>query len=147
MATAALLNGLMFGSMVRCGAVLPAIFLVAYAVGARRDRGAEAAGLVLCAAAVVAEGLYDPQIEGAGLVLVLPVLVAFLASGQLVRARTQTAAALGNRPPTAAAAGGAARLAVLAHRARMTATSSSPCTPRWRPGQHRRPRARRAGRR
>jgi hypothetical protein len=122
MAAAALLNGLVFGPMVRCGAVLPAIFLVAYAVGVRRDRAASAAGLLLCAAAVVAEGLYDPQIEGGGLVFVLPVLVAFFASGRLVRARTQTAAALRKssaelrrqREDTA-------RLAVLADRARVTA--------------------------
>jgi hypothetical protein len=122
MAAAALLNGLMFGPMVRCGAFLPAIFLVAYAVGLRRDRAASAAGLLLCAAAVVAEGLYDPQIEGRGLVAVLPVLAAFFASGRLVRARTQTAAALRKssaelrrqREETA-------RLAVLADRARMTA--------------------------
>jgi hypothetical protein len=64
MGAAALLNGLVFGPIVRCGAFLPAIFLVAYAVGVRRDRAASAAGLLLCAAAVVAEGLYDPQIEG-----------------------------------------------------------------------------------
>jgi hypothetical protein len=122
MAAAALLNGLVFGSMVRCGAVLPAIFLVAYAVGVRRDRGPAAAGLLLCAAAVVAEGLYDPQIEGGGLIFVLPVLLAFFASGRLVRARTQTAAALRKssaelrrqREETA-------RLAVLADRARVTA--------------------------
>ena len=122
MAAAALLNGLVFGSMVRCGAVLPAIFLVAYAVGVRRDRAASAAGLLLCAAAVVAEALYDPQIEGGGLVFVLPVLAAFFASGRLVRARTQTAAALRTssaelrrqREETA-------RLAVLADRARVTA--------------------------
>jgi hypothetical protein len=122
MAAAALLDGLVFGSMVRCGAVLPAIFLVAYAAGVRRDRGASAAGLLLCAAAVVAEGLDDPQIEGGGLVFVLPVLVAFFASGRLVRARMQTAAALRKssaelrrqREETA-------RLAVLADRARVTA--------------------------
>ena len=122
MAAAALLNGLVFGPIVRCGAVLPAIFLVAYAVGVRRDRAASAAGLLLCAAAVVAEGLYDPQIEGGGLVFVLPVLAAFFASGRLVRARTQTAAALRRssaelrrqREETA-------RLAVLADRARVTA--------------------------
>lgn len=122
MGAAALLNGLVFGPIVRCGAFLPAIFLVAYAVGVRRDRAASAAGLLLCAAAVVAEGLYDPQIEGAGLVAVLPVLAAFFASGRLVRARTQTAAALRTssaelrrqREETA-------RLAVLADRARMTA--------------------------
>ena len=122
MAAAALLNGLVFGPIVRCGAFLPAIFLVAYAVGVRRDRAASAAGLLLCAAAVVAEGLYDPQIEGGGLVFVLPVLAAFFASGRLVRARTQTAAALRRssaelrrqREETA-------RLAVLADRARVTA--------------------------
>ncbi len=122
MAAAALLNGLVFGPMVRCGASLPAIFLVAYAAGVRRDRAASAAGLLLCAAAVVAEGLYDPQIEGAGLVAVLPVLVAFFVSGRLVRSRTQTAAALREssaelrrqREETA-------RLAVLADRARVTA--------------------------
>jgi hypothetical protein len=122
MAAAALLNGLVFGPIVRCGAFLPAIFLVAYAAGVRRDRGPAAAGLLLCAAAVVAEGLYDPQIEGGGLVAVLPVLVAFFASGRLVRARTQTAAALREssaelrrqREETA-------RLAVLADRARVTA--------------------------
>jgi hypothetical protein len=122
MGAAALLNGLVFGPMVRCGAFLPAIFLVAYAVGLRRDRAASAAGLLLCAAAVVAEGLYDPQIEGTGLVAVLPVLVAFFVSGRLVRSRTQTAAALREssaelrrqREETA-------RLAVLADRARVTA--------------------------
>jgi hypothetical protein len=121
MAAAALLNGLVFGPMVRCGAFLPAIFLVAYAVGVRRDRGPAAAGLLLCAAAVVAEGLYDPQIEGGGLIFVLPVLAAFFASGRLVRARTQTAAALRKssaelrrqREETA-------RLAVLADRAPVT---------------------------
>lgn len=122
MAAAALLNGLVFGPMVRCGAFLPAIFLVAYAVGVRRDRAASAAGLLLCAAAVVAEGLYDQQIEGAGLVFVLPVLAAFFVSGRLVRSRNQTAAALREssaelrrqREETA-------RLAVLADRARLTA--------------------------
>ena len=122
MAAAALLNGLVFGPIVRCGAFLPAIFLVAYAAGVRRDRAASTAGLLLCAAAVVAEGLDDPQIEGGGLIFVLPVLVAFFASGRLVRARMATAAALRKssaelrrqREETA-------RLAVLADRARVTA--------------------------
>ena len=122
MAAATLLNGLVFGPIVRCGAFLPAIFLVAYAAGVRRDRAASTAGLLLCAAAVVAEGLYDPQIEGGGLIFVLPVLAAFFASGRLVRARMATAAALRKssaelrrqREETA-------RLAVLADRARVTA--------------------------
>ncbi len=122
MGAAALLNGLVFGPMVRCGAFLPAIFLVAYAAGVRRDRAASAAGLLLCAAAVVAEGLYDQQIEGQGLVFVLPVLAAFFASGRLVRSRTQAAAAL--RESSAELRrqrAETARLAVLADRARVTA--------------------------
>jgi hypothetical protein len=70
----------------------------------------------------VAEGLYDPQIEAAGLVAVLPVLAAFFASGRLVRARTRTAAEL--RKSSAELRrqrAETARLAVLADRARLTA--------------------------
>ena len=122
MAAAALLNGLVFGSMVRCGAVLPAIFLVAYAVGVRRDRAASTAGLALCATAVIAEAFYDPQIEAPGLVAVLPVLVGFYAVGRLVRARTRTAAALrGTSAELRRQREETARLAVLADRARVTA--------------------------
>jgi signal transduction histidine kinase len=94
MAAAALLNGLVFGSLVRCGVALPAFFLVVFAVGVRRDRGWSAFGLALCVAGVVAEGMYDPQIEASGLAFVLPVLVGFYAAGCLVRARTEMASAL-----------------------------------------------------
>ncbi len=122
MAAAALLNGLVFGPMVRCGAFLPAVFLVAYAVGVRYDRARSAAGLLLCVGAVLAEAFYDPQIEGQGLVAVLPVLAAFYAAGLLVRARTQTAAALrGTSAELRRQREDTARLAVLADRARVTA--------------------------
>ncbi len=122
MAAAALLNGLVFGPMVRCGAFLPAIFLVAYAVGVRRDRAASATGLALCAAAVIAEALYDPQIEGPGLVAVLPVLAAFYAAGLMVRSRMRTAAALrGTSAELRRQREETARLAVLVDRARVTA--------------------------
>jgi signal transduction histidine kinase len=94
MAAAALLNGLVFGSLVRCGVALPAFFLVVFAVGVRRDRGWSALGLALCVGGVVAEGMYDPQIQASGLTFVLPVLVGFYAAGCLVRARTETASAL-----------------------------------------------------
>ena len=122
MAAATLLNGLVFGPMVRCGAFLPAIFLVAYAVGVRRDRAASATGLALCAAAVIAEALYDPQIEGPGLVAVLPVLAAFYAAGLMVRSRMRTAAALrGTSAELRRQREETARLAVLVDRARVTA--------------------------
>ena len=119
---AALLNGLIFGSLVRCGPVLPAIFLVAFAVAARCDRVTATAGLLLCAGAAVAEGLYDPQIEGQGLVFVLPLLAGFFAAGRLVRARTQTAAALRLRSAELRRQREqTARLAVLADRSRVSA--------------------------
>ncbi len=122
MAAAALLNGLVFGPMVRCGAFLPAIFLVAFTVGVRADRSRSAAGLLVCAGAVVAEALYDPQIDAQGLVAVLPVLAAFFAAGRLVRARMQTAAALrGTSAELRRQREETARLAVVADRARLTA--------------------------
>ena len=122
LAAAAVLNGVLFGPMVRCGAALPAVFLVAFAAGVRCDRARSAAGLLLCAGAVAAEGLYDPQIEARGLVVVLPVLIAFFAAGRLVRARTETAKALRVRSAELRRQREqTARLAVLADRARVTA--------------------------
>ena len=122
LAAAAVLNGVLFGPMVRCGAALPAVFLVAFATGVRCDRARSATGLLLCAGAVAAEGLYDPQIEARGLVVVLPVLIAFFAAGRLVRARTETAKALRVRSAELRRQREqTARLAVLADRARVTA--------------------------
>ena len=122
LAAAAVLNGVLFGPMVRCGAALPAVFLVAFATGVRCERARSAAGLLLCAGAVAAEGLYDPQIEARGLVVVLPVLIAFFAAGRLVRARTETAKALRVRSAELRRQREqTARLAVLADRARVTA--------------------------
>jgi hypothetical protein len=122
LAAAALLNGLIFGPMVRCGAALPAVYMVAFTVGTIGSRTRSAAGLTLCAAAVVAEGLYDPQIEVGGLPFVLVLLAAFFAAGCLVGARTRTAEALRQRSAELRdQREQTARLAVLADRARMSA--------------------------
>jgi hypothetical protein len=121
LAVATLANGLLFGPLVRCGAALPVAYLVAYAVGVRCDRARARAGLLLCAVAVIAEGLYDPQIEGPGLVVVVPVLVAFFAAGLLVRARTRTAQALRSASDELRRQReDRARLAVLADRAQVS---------------------------
>lgn len=122
LAAGALLNGLIFGPMVRCGAALPVVYLVAFTVGTTRNRARSAAGLALCAAAVVAEGLYDPQIEAQGLPFVLALLAAFFVAGVLVRARTRTAEALRQRSAELREQREqTARLAVLADRAKMSA--------------------------
>ena len=122
LAAGALANGLVFGPLIRCGVALPALLLVAYSVGARRQGARLAAGGLLCAAAMIAEGLYDPRIEGQGLVFVLPLLAAFLGLGCLVQARARTAAALRQRSAELRRQREqTARLAVLADRARVSA--------------------------
>jgi hypothetical protein len=121
LAAAAVANGLVFGSMVRCGATLPAVFLVAYTIGVRYERARSAVGLLLCAGAVVAEALYDPQIRANGLVVVLTVLAAFFAAGRLIRARNATAEALrGKSAELRRQREETARLAVLADRAHLS---------------------------
>ncbi len=121
LAAAAVANGLVFGSMVRCGATLPAVFLVAYTIGVRYDRARSAVGLLLCAGAVVAEALYDPQIGANGLVVVLTVLAAFFTAGRLIRARNVTAEALrGKSAELRRQREETARLAVLADRAHLS---------------------------
>ncbi|HEY1627336.1 MAG TPA: hypothetical protein VGG16_26445 [Streptosporangiaceae bacterium] len=122
MAVAAVVNGLVFGHIVRCGVALPAVFIVAFGIASRVSRARAAVGLALCAADVVVEGLYDPQIGWAGLAFVLPLLLAFVILGFLLRARNRTAEALRaksaqlreQREQTA-------RLAVLADRAQLAA--------------------------
>jgi signal transduction histidine kinase len=122
MAVAAVANGLAFGHLVRCGVALPAVYIVAFGIAARVSRPRAAAGLALCAADVVVEGYYDPQIGWSGLPFVLALLLAFIVLGCLLRARNRTAEALRaksvqlrqQREQTA-------RLAVLADRAQLSA--------------------------
>jgi signal transduction histidine kinase len=126
LAIAAVVNGLLFGPMVRCGPALPALFLVVFAAGSRCGRGRSATGLLLCAAGVVGEALYDPRIGARGLVVVLPVLAAFFAAGRLVRARTEAAEALRLRSvDVRRQREQTAHLAVMADRARLTADLES----------------------
>ncbi|MFY9931529.1 MAG: hypothetical protein WAK82_26355 [Streptosporangiaceae bacterium] len=122
MAVAAVVNGLAFGPFVRCGVALPAVYIVAFGIAARVGWPRAAVGLALCAADVVAEGYYDPNIGWSGIAFVLPLLLAFIVLGYLVGARNRTARALRaksaqlrqQREQTA-------RLAVLADRAQLSA--------------------------
>ena len=122
LAAGALLNGLVFGPLVRCGPALPAIFLVAFTIGTMRDRSRSAVGLLCCLAATIAEGLYDPHIGGGGLLFVLPILAGFFVAGRLVRTRMETADALRARSAELRRKREqTAGLAVLADRARVSA--------------------------
>ncbi|MHB1535388.1 MAG: DUF7134 domain-containing protein [Acidimicrobiales bacterium] len=97
LAGGAVLNGVVFGHMVRCGPSLPAVFLVGFAVGAYCDRPRAGAGLALCAINVTAQSVYDPRLGARVTVLMLPVLAGFFALGRVARARTAAAESLRQR--------------------------------------------------
>ena len=121
LALGALLNGILVGSMVRCGTALPAVFVVAFFVAARCDRGRAAVGLVFCAVNVGAQAFSDPELGRQEVALLLPILALFFALGRIVRARTagieslrrRTAELRRRREETA-------RMTVMADRARVS---------------------------
>jgi hypothetical protein len=125
LAAGALLNALAFGSLARCGAALPAIFIAAFFVAARTDRRARAGlGLALCAVNVVSQSFSDPRLDSQAFVTavqLLPVLGMFFVLGRIVHARAaaieslraRTAELRHQREQTA-------RLTVLADRARVS---------------------------
>jgi signal transduction histidine kinase len=123
LAAGAVANGLTWGHLVRCGAALPAVFLVAYSAGARRDRTRAAGGLALCVMNVVAQTYWDPRLGVTVLGLMLPVLVAFFATGRVARSREQAAQVLRQRSAELRSQRErTARMAVLAERGRVAAS-------------------------
>jgi signal transduction histidine kinase len=123
LAAGAVANGLAWGHLVRCGGGLPAVFLVAYSVGARRDRARAAGGLALCAINVVAQAYWDPRLGVTVLGLMLPVLIAFFATGRVGRSREQAAQVLRQRSAALRRQRErTARMAVLAERGRVAAS-------------------------
>jgi signal transduction histidine kinase len=97
LAGGAVLNGVVIGHMVRCGPSLPAVFLVAFAVGAYCDRTRAGVGLALCAINVAAQSVYDPRLGAPVMVMMIPVSAAFFALGRVSRARTAGAESLRRR--------------------------------------------------
>jgi hypothetical protein len=122
LAVGALFNGFVFGSLVRCGAALPATLIVAFFVAARNDRQRAAAGVAFCAVNVTTQAFYDPQLGGPALVLLLPVLGLFVGIGRIVHARTAAVEALRSRTEELRRRREqTARVSVLADRARVSA--------------------------
>ncbi|HEX4088055.1 MAG TPA: hypothetical protein VHZ33_05020 [Trebonia sp.] len=125
LAGAAAANEVFFGSLVRCGPALPAVFFVAYLAGracAGRARALVLAGVLV---SVVIQCLYDPRLGAPVIVLMTAVSGVFAGAGILVRRRAALVAELRRRTTrlqeqrerTAA-------LAVAAERVRITADIS-----------------------
>jgi signal transduction histidine kinase len=88
-------NWLAIGSLIRCGATLPAVFYVAFTIGSRCERRQAIAGVGLLAVSIVCQGASDPNLGSPAVAVVMvPVAVIFLGLGRLVRGRDATIANL-----------------------------------------------------
>jgi hypothetical protein len=119
--TAAVLNGLVFGSMVRCGGTLPALFYAIGCAGARpwSRRTAWCIGLALAAA--VTQAFFDPNLGPGFLILGVPAILAFCLVGRLAGQRLEAIADLRRRnADLAAQRERTAALSAMAERERVT---------------------------
>jgi len=98
-AAGAWLVGWLTGSMVRCGAALPALFLVTYSLGARLPIREATAGLGLAVVAITGLVAFDPNIGPLPGLLpgAVPFLIGLWAIGRVVRSRDGMVAALRQR--------------------------------------------------
>jgi signal transduction histidine kinase len=87
---AAVLNGLVFGSMVRCGGTLPALLYATACAGARPWSRRTALCVVLALMAAVTQAFYDPNLGPGFLILGIPVILAFCVVGRLAGQRLET---------------------------------------------------------
>ncbi len=121
-AVGAAVNELVIGPMIRCGPGLPAVFVIAFFAGTRLNGRRLAVAEGFCAAAVITQALYDPQLGAGFLVAGLPVVAACCLAGRLARSRGLAAAALRERNAELRdQRDQTARLAVAADRARVSA--------------------------
>ena len=96
-AAATLLTGsvggwLLTGSMVRCGALLPASFWIACAGGLLLPRRRSIVILALITGSIVVQTVSDPDIPPVTLILMLPVATGFWAMGRLLHSRNRALA-------------------------------------------------------
>lgn len=129
LAVGGVINWWLIGHLVRCGAALPAVFFVAFAIGLRCRRRQALVGLALLAVNIVCQGYSDPQLasaKGAILVLMLPIAIGFMAAGFLLRQRNTAVACLRDRTDELSQQRERnAQLAVAADRARVASEFNS----------------------
>ena len=102
---AAAANEVFFGSLVRCGPALPAVFFVAYLAGRACVGRARALVLAGVLVSVVIQCLYDPRLGAPVIILMTAVSGVFAGAGILVRRRAGMVAELRRRTTAARAAG------------------------------------------
>ncbi len=111
-----------FGTITRCGLILPLLFVEAFAVGAWLERRESLVGLVLVLAAGVVCLSHDASAGWNGLMISVPVTLAVWAIGRVTRSRATMADRLRERNAELRAAREAnARLEVETDRVRLSA--------------------------
>jgi signal transduction histidine kinase len=116
------LNGLVFGSMVRCGATLPALLYATACAGVRPWSRRSALCIVLALMAAVAQALSDPNLGPGFLVFGVPAVLAFFVVGRLAGQRLEAIADLRRRnADLAAQRERTAALSAMVERERVTA--------------------------
>jgi hypothetical protein len=93
----AALNGLVFGSMVRCGGTLPALLYAAACAGVRPWSRRTALGIAFALLAAVAQAFSDPNLGPGFLILGVPAILAFCIVGRLAGQRLEAIADLRRR--------------------------------------------------
>jgi signal transduction histidine kinase len=97
LALGAVINWVLIGHLVRCGAALPAVFFVAFAIGLRCRRRQAVVGMALLVVNIVCQGYSDPQLASAKagiLVFTLPIAIGLMYAGLLLRQRNSAVASL-----------------------------------------------------
>ena len=106
LAFGAAVNWLFIGHLVRCGAALPAVFFVAFAIGLRCRRRQAIVGMALLVVNIVCQGYSDPALAQGNavtspllqafaiLVFMLPISIGFMVAGLLLRQRNAAVASL-----------------------------------------------------
>ena len=84
---AAVLNALVFGSMVRCGGTLPALLYATARAGARPWSRRTALCIALALMAAVAQAFSDPNLGPGFLIFGVPAILAFCVVGRLAGQR------------------------------------------------------------
>ena len=100
LAIGAIVNPVVIGHMIRCGPALPALLLVAYAMGWYPDglgRLATALGLACLLLSATVQCYTDPQLQPVVIIALGPMIVGFYGIGRLVRSRTKMATELERR--------------------------------------------------
>jgi signal transduction histidine kinase len=117
-----LINWSLVGSYVRCGAALPAVFIVAFSIGNRCDGWQRLLGAAIVAVDIGAQTASDPQLAPASTVILLaPIGLAFLGLGAWLQWNRATVSALRDKTLALEAQRDAnARLAVEADRQRIS---------------------------